>query len=289
VVFFHLLTGEMPYQGRNLLMQVNIVCNPRRHPRWELLTEYRWSLGARLLCQRLLAKDDDIRPSAGEALKDDWLVRMRQSAPEVTATPGERRALLQASMQSHLMHMARHCITSQLPLSPLHHLNGRFQQCDITGDGRLSHLEMRQVLEDMGITHGGDIDLIIESLDSNRNGFIEYSEFISGCLDLGREDMRKQLRSVFDIFDLDGSGTISISELEQILTKGANPEGMAWGTDMTLGGANTVLPDGKTVEEVMRELDVDNSGFVDYNEFERFLLFEHEETSKRLTSCSGES
>jgi len=287
VLMFYLMTGELPYRGSTPLAQMGLVCNPRKHPRWELLAKYKWSLGARLFCQQLLSKDEGMRPSASEASRDDWLLK-NKAQKEVTPDDGERVALQQQIMQSHLMRMVRHCITSQLGLASLHHLNMRFQQYDSGGDGRLNHLEIRQVLEDVGIHDKEELELVIESLDSNRNGFIEYSEFMTGCLDLASDAMRQQLRAVFDVFDLDGSGAITLEELRQVLTQGANTEDVfaptVSETPSTPVRPLNVLPDGKTVEEVMRELDRNGTGQVEYEEFEQYLLKEHEDNAWRLVT-----
>merc|ERR1712060_361906 len=108
------------------------------------------------------------------------------------------------------MKMALHCATSQMSLSQLDNLNQQFKHYDSSGDGRLSLVEVRQLLEDSGFARGDDLELIIESLDSDSSGMVEYSEFIAGCLSVASEGVKKQLRAVFDIFDLDGSGTISL-------------------------------------------------------------------------------
>mmetsp|Transcript_31910 Transcript_31910/g.74665 ORF Transcript_31910/g.74665 Transcript_31910/m.74665 type:complete len:923 (-) Transcript_31910:30-2798(-) len=287
VLMFYLMTGELPYRGASPLAQMGLVCNPRKHPRWELLAKHKWSLGARLFCQQLLSKDEGMRPSASEASRDDWLLK-NKSHEEVQPNDGERVALQQQILQSHLMRMVRHCITSQLGLAPLHHLNMRFQQYDSGGDGRLNLLEIRQVLEDVGIHDREDVELVIESLDSNRNGYIEYSEFMTGCLDLASDSMRQQLRAVFDVFDLDGSGAITLEELRQVLTQGANTEDVfspspSDGHSALVRPMN-VLPDGKTVEEVMRDLDRNGTGQVEYEEFEQYLLKEHEDNARTLVA-----
>mmetsp|Transcript_113161 Transcript_113161/g.305388 ORF Transcript_113161/g.305388 Transcript_113161/m.305388 type:complete len:147 (+) Transcript_113161:61-501(+) len=136
---------------------------------------------------------------------------------------------------------------------------------------------MRQALEDVGVATGSDAELIIESLDGDGSGMIEYSEFVAGCLNLAKDGIRDQLRMAFDVFDLDGSGLISQAELCQVLTgggKGSEGHGQA--------GAMSVLPDGKTPEEVMRDLDVDGSKQVDYAEFEAYLLKEHAKIGQDL-------
>merc|ERR1712061_782286 len=187
--------------------------------------------------------------------------------------------------------MARHCIASQLSLPPRHHLYQRFEKYDRMGDGMLSYNEMRQALEDIGITDEEDMELIIESLDSNRNGTIEYSEFLAGCLNIASEEMRKHLRSVFDVFDLDGSGAISLDELRQVLTQGANPESSVMSSSVHVQAIPNMLPDGKNVEDVMRDLDTNGTGLIEYEELERYLLAENEEygllhMTQSTISCS---
>merc|ERR1712048_593160 len=131
-------------------------------------------------------------------------------------------------------------------------MNEKFRQYDSSGDGRLCHSEIREVLEDVGIT-GEEMELIIESLDSDHSGVIEYSEFISGSLDLASDQVRQHLRVAFDVFDLDNSGKLTLQELRQVLTQGANtqvlPTRTLKGSPMFACGlhAPSLLPDGQTV------------------------------------------
>mmetsp|Transcript_30960 Transcript_30960/g.79530 ORF Transcript_30960/g.79530 Transcript_30960/m.79530 type:complete len:817 (+) Transcript_30960:56-2506(+) len=291
VMVYQVMTGVLPYQGANLLMQANVVCNPRRHPAWDMLSDYKWSLGARWFCQQLLNKDEGMRPSADEAARDLWLFKLSADHGDVAATAEERRALHEQHLQSHLMKMSMTCITSQLNLSQLQHMNLRFAKYDTASDGRLSHMEMRQVLEDVGIKNVEDAELVIESLDGDHSGMIEYSEFVAGCLDIASDGMKQQLKVVFGIFDLDGSGTISLDELRRVLTEGPNSEALVTrpttplpGTPKAAGSSisGTILPDGKTVEQVMAEIDKDGKGQVDFAEFEAYLLAEHQKAGEKL-------
>mmetsp|Transcript_129704 Transcript_129704/g.361242 ORF Transcript_129704/g.361242 Transcript_129704/m.361242 type:complete len:806 (+) Transcript_129704:67-2484(+) len=289
VLFFQLMTGQLPYQGQNIMMLVHVVCSPRQHPRWEALSRFGWSGGARQLCQSLLCKEEDGRPTAAEALRDLWLIENRDVGHEVAPSPAQRDALQKMRLQSHLMRMTLHCVTSQLSLSQLDRLNMQFQHYDQGRDGRLSHVEARQLLVDAGITAPEDIELIFSSLDTDHDGFIEYSQFIAGCLDLASEGMRKHLRATFDIFNLDGTGELSLEELRQVLTQGPGapaeprppddkpkaPLRRSRSAHMRPLVPATLLPDGKTVEEVMHEMNTGRTGKVTYEEFEQYLLAEH--------------
>eukprot|EP00927_Polykrikos_kofoidii_P067842 TRINITY_DN63277_c0_g1_i1.p1 TRINITY_DN63277_c0_g1~~TRINITY_DN63277_c0_g1_i1.p1 ORF type:complete len:847 (-),score=183.59 TRINITY_DN63277_c0_g1_i1:47-2545(-) len=292
VVVFMVMTGILPYKGENLLMQAHAVCNPRRHPPWELLTKYKWTLGARWFCQQLLTKDEAARWSATEALRDPWITKTSALHENVLPTEVECASLHGQHLRSHMTNMATACIVSQLSLSQLTHLNMQFGQYDTSSDGRLGHVEMRQVLEDIGF-RGSDIDVTIECLDLDNSGVIEYSEFIAGCINVAGEDLSKQLRIVFDIFDMDNSGFISLQELRRALTQGVNdsqlPPKMGSPREKTkqTNVVSYLLPDGKTVDDVMAELDVNHEGKVSFEEFRSYLADEHTEAGKRLYAKSS--
>lgn len=54
-------------------------------------------------------------------------------------------------------------------------------------------------------------------MDSNRNGVIDYTEFIAGCLQSYNYLKENHLKSAFTFFDKDSSGTISKDELKACL------------------------------------------------------------------------
>eukprot|EP00746_Dinoflagellata_sp_MGD_P131193 gnl/MRDRNA2_/MRDRNA2_65009_c1_seq1.p1 gnl/MRDRNA2_/MRDRNA2_65009_c1~~gnl/MRDRNA2_/MRDRNA2_65009_c1_seq1.p1 ORF type:complete len:843 (-),score=165.61 gnl/MRDRNA2_/MRDRNA2_65009_c1_seq1:16-2544(-) len=291
-MIFRLMTGRLPYTADNILMQAHVVCSPRRHPPWELLSKLKWSLGARWFVQQLLSKDEQLRPSAAEALQDHWLVEARGSHNKAGPNDQDKHALLQHQLQSHLSKMALHCLTTQLSLTQLHRLNSLFTQYDSSRDGRLNHDEMRRVLADVGVSAGEDVELVIESLDGDHSGMIEYSEFMSGCIVHSEEDLRSQLRMAFDIFDLDDSGSINMDELRQVLTQGPNPERPTSQPGSSRRDVKdypdpVVLPDGKTIAEIMADLDKNNSGKIEYHEFEAYVVSEHASEGKRLADTQA--
>ncbi len=78
-------------------------------------------------------------------------------------------------------------------------------ECSVGSKG--SHFPARSGL---GIAAGEDKDLIVQSLDSDHSGKIEYSEFVAGCVNVSNENIRAQIPIAFSIFDLDNSGAIGI-------------------------------------------------------------------------------
>jgi calcium-dependent protein kinase len=54
-------------------------------------------------------------------------------------------------------------------------------------------------------------------LDLNDNGLIEYSEFLIAILDPVKIVKEERLREVFNMFDVDKSGAITVDEIKKIL------------------------------------------------------------------------
>ena len=78
---------------------------------------------------------------------------------------------------------------------------------------------------------------------------IDYSEFIAACLQSYNYLQENQLRSAFNYFDKDNSGTISKTELRECLQS----------DDFTLSE--------EQINELLNGVDANNDGQIDYQEF----------------------
>lgn len=65
-----------------------------------------------------------------------------------------------------------------------------------------------------------EVDRIFDLCDTNGNGVIDYSEFISSAANVNQLLSDKQIKAAFKAFDLDGSGEISFEEFEETLSAG---------------------------------------------------------------------
>lgn len=61
-----------------------------------------------------------------------------------------------------------------------------------------------------------EVDKILESVDFDKNGFIEYSEFVTVAMDKKVLLSKGRLQAAFQMFDIDGSGTIAADELRRV-------------------------------------------------------------------------
>ena len=61
---------------------------------------------------------------------------------------------------------------------------------------------------------------ILGKLDFNNNGSIDYSEFLIAHVDMTKLAHEDRIKEVFNLFDLDNSGTITIDEIKKVLGGG---------------------------------------------------------------------
>ena len=94
-----------------------------------------------------------------------------------------------------------------------------------------------------------EVEELLATLDTNGNGFIDYTEFLAGCMRSKIYLKEDHLRTAFEYFDKDNSGSISIDEIKQVLSSD-----------------EFLIPDAE-IEKIVKEVDMNKDGQVDYNEF----------------------
>ena len=97
-----------------------------------------------------------------------------------------------------------------------------FISFDTDGDGRLTKKELIEGLSKL-MTKGEailNVENIMTNIDFDKNGYIEYEEFIRASINKSKLLSKENIRKAFNLFDIDGSGSISKEELKQILGKG---------------------------------------------------------------------
>merc|ERR1719203_1931702 len=101
------------------------------------------------------------------------------------------------------------------------------------------------------------VDRMIAAL-VGESGAIHYSDFMAKLCVAQRGVRDCELSKIFQSIDLDGSGTLDMHEIEALL---ARPN-MAR------------LMEGRSAADLLREMDSDNNGVIDFQEFSRAMLGE---------------
>eukprot|EP00112_Aurelia_sp_Birch-Aquarium-sp1_P018447 Seg4401.1 transcript_id=Seg4401.1/GoldUCD/mRNA.D3Y31 product=Calmodulin protein_id=Seg4401.1/GoldUCD/D3Y31 len=102
----------------------------------------------------------------------------------------------------------------------LEELTQIFAIFDQDNDGQIAASELRNIIGSLGqSTTEAEIMDMVDSIDSDGNGLIEFPEFlamVNGKLSKSRQ--REQLQKIFKIFDTDGSNEINAENLKRMFS-----------------------------------------------------------------------
>ena len=140
-------------------------------------------------------------------------------------------------------------IASRLDENEINNLKKVFSAFDKSKDGQISYEELRQgliQLKSNRITEQ-DVYFLFQALDVDRNGKIDYTEFIAATLQRANYLRNDRLLEAFLNFDKDKSGKITKEELLEALKANKTQE--------------------KEIEKYIKAVDKNKDGKIDYNEF----------------------
>jgi calcium-dependent protein kinase len=99
-----------------------------------------------------------------------------------------------------------------------------FKKLDLNGDGRLSKDEIKDgyQLHYGRLISDKEVDQMFDAVDTDQSGYIDYTEFVVAAMNEKALMSNDRLQQAFKMFDKDHSGTISPSEIKQVLTSQEN-------------------------------------------------------------------
>ncbi|CAF1706456.1 unnamed protein product [Brassica oleracea var. botrytis] len=245
VILYILLSGVPPFWAETqqgifdavLKGDVDFESDP-----WPVISDSAKDLISKMLCSR-----PSERLTAHEVLRHPWICE-NGVAPDRALDPAVLSRLKQFSAMNKLKKMALKVIAESLSEEEIAGLRAMFEAMDTDNSGAITFDELKAGLRRYGSTlKDTEIRDLMEAADVDNSGTIDYSEFIAATIHLNKLDREEHLVSAFQYFDKDGSGYITIDELQQSCVE----HGM---TDVFL-------------EDVIKEVDQDNDGRIDYGEF----------------------
>lgn len=171
-----------------------------------------------------LTLDEAQRPSAEEILKHKYLKQEGECcglSEEAGKQYLENMKNFQADTKlakATYAFLASQCVTSE----DKHEADKIFKKLDKNNDGVLTKEEL---VQGYASVYGQDLSeeevlAIFKKMDMNNDGKIEYSEFIVAALDEKNLMSEKRLKTAFEMFDKDKSGSISVDEIKKVLSFG---------------------------------------------------------------------
>ncbi|TVU41479.1 hypothetical protein EJB05_15001 [Eragrostis curvula] len=205
------------------------------------------SRSAKDLVRKMLNRDPRKRLTAHEALCHPW-VCVDGVAPDKPLDSAVLTRLKQFSAMNKLKKMALRVIAENLSEDEIAGLREMFKMLDTDNSGQITLEELRSGLKRVGANlKDSEITTLMEAADIDNSGSIDYGEFLAATLHLNKVEREDNLFAAFSYFDKDGSGYITQDELQKACE------------EFGIGDEH--------LEDIIRDIDQDNDGRIDYNEF----------------------
>lgn len=202
---------------------------------------------AKDLVRKMLVRDPRKRITANEVLCHPW-VQVDGVAPDKPLDSAILSRLKQFSAMNKLKKMALRVIAQNLSEEEIAGLKEMFKVIDTDNSGQITFEELRDGLKRFGANlKESEIYDLMQAADVDNSGTIDYGEFIAATMHLNQIDREDHLFAAFSYFDKDGSGFITQDELQKACEE--------------FGIEDAHL------EEMIQEVDQDNDGQIDFNEF----------------------
>ncbi|KAF2291950.1 hypothetical protein GH714_042292 [Hevea brasiliensis] len=203
---------------------------------------------AKDLVRKMLNSDPKQRLTAIQVLSHPW-IKEDGEAPDTPLDNAVLSRLKQFKAMNNFKKVALRVIAGCLSEEEIMGLKEMFKGMDTDNSGTITLEELKHGLATQGTKLSEyEVKQLMEAADADGNGTIDYDEFITATMHLNRMDREEHLYTAFQHFDKDNSGYITTEELEQALR-------------------DFGMHDGRDIKEIISEVDADNDGRINYDEF----------------------
>ncbi|XP_055339593.1 calmodulin-A-like [Paramacrobiotus metropolitanus] len=159
---------------------------------------------------------------------------------------------------------------NRFPASKIKELHEAFRIFDKDGDGSITKDELGTVMRNLGqCPSEEELQQMLRDIDFNGDGMFSFEEFVQIMSNMGAiggptsaEDEARELRDAFKVFDKQGTGYITPSDLRAVL--------QCMGESLTED----------EIDDMISEVDLDGDGRIDFEEFVAAMCEQTQEKSE---------
>ncbi|THU45146.1 hypothetical protein C4D60_Mb02t14790 [Musa balbisiana] len=246
VILYILLSGVPPFWAETDKGIFNAIL--QGHIDFESAPWPSISYSAKDLVRKMLTPDPKKRITAAQVLEHPWL-REGGNASDKPIDSAVLSRMKQFRAMNKLKKLALKVIAENLSEEEIQGLKQMFTNLDTDKSGTITYEELKTGLARLGSKLSeAEVKQLMDAADVDGNGSIDYIEFITATMNRHKLERDEHLYRAFQYFDKDNSGFITRDELESAMQE----HGMG---------------DIATIKEIISEVDTDNDGRINYQEF----------------------
>ena len=252
IILYVLISGKSPITGKqeSMLKKIPKIQIKLDEPIWGYV-----SPEAKNLLNSLLQLDPKKRISAADACVHPWIKRYKKrgSKKKLSTIISNIKDFKRTSKLKEAIHVF--IISKVLDRKLYRDEDLAFRILDKDKSGAISRDELIETLISNNIKSAEVEELaekIMEEVDTDRDGFINYTEFLRASISSKTVFTKKNLLQAFQAFDQDGNGEIDVAELEMYLC----------------GNKKITI---ELLNEIIGQADMNNDGRINLEEFEKLL------------------
>ncbi|CAH1445702.1 calcium-dependent protein kinase 7 [Lactuca sativa] len=204
---------------------------------------------AKDLVKKMLNPDPKLRLTAQEVLDHPWIQNAKK-APNVSLGETVKARLKQFSVMNKLKKRALRVIAEHLSAEEVAGIKQGFDLMDTNKQGKINLAELKAGLQKLGHQIAdADLQILMEAGDVDKDGFLNYGEFVAISVHLRKMGNDDHLKDAFAFFDKNQSGYIEVEELREALADEdeANNE--------------------EVISAIIHDVDTDKDGKISFEEF----------------------
>ena len=209
------------------------------------------SASAKDLIKRTLVSNPAERMTAEEILNHPWVAE-DGDAPDTPLDNVVMNRMKKFTDMNKFKKVGMLAMAKTLTNEEISGMKQMFKQFDKDNSGTITINELQKGSEKKGAAATtAELEQMLKSMDVDGNGELDYEEFIAATLCASKIQNEDNMERAFAYFDKDNSGFITSDELRKVI----DDFGMT----------------GMSDREFMTELDANNDGKIDYDEFLQFM------------------